>query len=40
MNYWIDELHKGLSDTFLSNSEEHNKYTYLTYEDFRTLSKL
>lgn len=40
MNQWIENLHKGISETFQKNSEEHNQYTYLTYDDFRTLGKL
>ncbi len=39
MDSWIEHLHKGLQDTFL-NSEEQSKYTYLTYEDFKNLSKI
>lgn len=38
MDYWINKLHSGLQNTFL-NAEDQNKYTYLTYEDFKTLNR-
>ncbi|KRW99691.1 hypothetical protein PPERSA_03492 [Pseudocohnilembus persalinus] len=40
MDFWIQDLHKGLTDTFIQNSDEQKQYTYLTYDDFKKLSKL
>lgn len=38
MDECIQELHKKLNQNFLNN-EEQTKYTYLTYDDFKALSK-
>lgn len=39
IDYWIDHLQKTLQEQYLNNPEIA-RYTYLTFDDFKELSKL
>lgn len=39
IDHWIDYLQRTLQESYLNNPEI-SRYTYLTYEDFKELSKI